>query len=57
MKIKVTPISNTKVDLINNIKEAMDEFKLVKEGKLEAKNADDLINYFSTHYLIGEKNK
>ena len=41
MKIKVTPISNTKTDLINNIKEVMDEFKLVKEGKLEAKNAED----------------
>lgn len=41
---KVTPISNVKADLINDIKEAIDEFKLVKEGKLEAKNAEGLIN-------------
>ena len=41
---KVTPISNAKADLINDIKEAIDEFKLVKEEKLEAKNAEGLIN-------------
>jgi hypothetical protein len=41
---QVTPISNVKANLINDIKESMDEFKLVKEGKLEAKNAEDLIN-------------
>jgi hypothetical protein len=40
---QVTPISNVKANLINDIKESMDEFKLVKEGKLEAKNAEDLI--------------
>ena len=41
---QVTPISTAKSHLINDIKEAMDELKLVKEGKIDAKNVDDLIN-------------
>ncbi|WP_187349891.1 hypothetical protein [Psychroflexus maritimus] len=41
---KATQISNAKADLIEDIKDAVEELKLVREGKLEARNAEDLIN-------------
>ncbi|HRN41959.1 MAG: hypothetical protein KF732_11410 [Flavobacteriales bacterium] len=41
---QVTPISNSKANFINEIKDALNELELVKEGKLDAKSADDLIN-------------
>ena len=37
-------ISDAKANLIQDIKDAVEEFKLVREGKLEARNAEDLIN-------------
>lgn len=39
-----TPLSDTKANLMVDIREAVEELKLVKEGKLEARNAEDLIN-------------
>ncbi|KAB2859082.1 MAG: hypothetical protein AB7O47_08295 [Flavobacteriales bacterium] len=41
---QVTPISSSKANFINDIKDALNELELVKEGKLDAKSADDLIN-------------
>lgn len=41
---KVTPISNQKEELMLDIKEAVEELKRVKSGKLKAKNVVDLIN-------------
>ena len=41
---KATQISNAKADLIEDIKDAVEELKLVREGRLEARNAEDLIN-------------
>ena len=41
---KATPISVAKAELMEDIKEAVEEMKLIKEGKLEARNAEDLIN-------------
>ncbi len=41
---KATQISNTKANLIQDIREAVEELNLVRKGKLEARNAEDLIN-------------
>jgi|TARA_R110002096_G_scaffold142273_5_gene297484 hypothetical protein len=41
---KATQISENKAELIMDIKEAVEELKLVKEGKMEARNAEDLID-------------
>ena len=41
---KATPISDIKADLMQDIREAVEELRLVREGKLEARNAEDLIN-------------
>ncbi len=37
-------ISDAKADLIQDIKDAVEELKLVRDGKLIARNAEDLIN-------------
>ena len=42
--VKTTPITEEKSNIIQDIKEAVNEMKLVKEGKLEARNAEDLFN-------------
>jgi len=39
-----TQITENKAELILDIKEAVEEVKLVKEGKMEARNAEDLID-------------
>ncbi len=41
---KATPLSDTKADLMEDIREAVEELKLVRKGKLKARNAEDLIN-------------
>ena len=41
---KVTPMSDIKANLMQDIREAVEELRLVREGKLEARNAEDLIN-------------
>jgi hypothetical protein len=41
---KATPISDAKADLMQDIREAVEELKLVREGKLKARNAEDLID-------------
>ena len=41
---KATPILEEKSTILQDIKEAVDEMKLVKQGKLEARNAEDLFD-------------
>ncbi len=41
---EVKTISDAKADLIQDIKDAVEELKLVRDGKLIARNAEDLIN-------------
>lgn len=41
---KATPISDTKAELMQDIREAVEELTLVREGKLQARNAEDLID-------------
>ncbi|MFM2387922.1 MAG: hypothetical protein RL660_2679 [Bacteroidota bacterium] len=42
--VKTTTLSDEKALLIEEIKEAVDNLKLVKQGKLKAKSARDLLN-------------
>ena len=41
---KAIPLSDAKANLMQDIRESVEELKLVKEGKLDARNAEDLIN-------------
>lgn len=41
---KATPISDAKADLMQDIREAVEELKLVRKGKLKARNAEELID-------------
>ncbi len=42
--IKVKPLSDNKAKVLEDVKEAVEEMKLIKAGKLKARNAEDLIN-------------
>lgn len=42
--VKTTPISNEKALLIEEIKEAVDNLKLVKAGQIKARSAKELLN-------------
>ena len=42
--VKAEPITNEKSLLIQEIKEAVEEMKLIKAGKLKGRPAEDLIN-------------
>jgi len=42
--VKTKPISNEKATLINEIKEAVENVKLAKQGKLRAKPLNELLN-------------
>lgn len=39
-----TPISSEKSSILKDIKEGIEEINLVKEGKLEARGVEDLLN-------------
>lgn len=41
---KATPLSDAKAELMQDIREAVEELKLFREGKLQARNAEDLID-------------
>ena len=41
---KAVPLTKAKANLLQDINQAVEELKLIKEGKLEARNAEDLIN-------------
>jgi hypothetical protein len=42
--VKVKPISDSKAILIEEIKEAVEEMKLIRAGKKKARNAEDFLN-------------
>ncbi|MBC7567887.1 MAG: hypothetical protein H7223_13090 [Pedobacter sp.] len=42
--VKTKPLSNENAILIDEIKEAVEELKLVRQGKIKARPARDLIN-------------
>lgn len=42
--VKTTIISNEKAQLINEIKEAVEELRLIKEGKQKGKPIQELLN-------------
>ncbi len=41
---EATPLSDAKAELMQDIREAVEELKLVRAGKLKARDAEDLIN-------------
>ena len=42
--VKTKPLSHYKAKVLEGVKEAVDELNLVLAGKMEARNADDLLN-------------
>jgi len=42
--VKVKPLSDEKAELMSNIKEAVEELNLIKQGKLKGIPAKDLLN-------------
>jgi hypothetical protein len=42
--VKATPLTDNKALLMEEIKEAVEEMKLVRAGKKIARNADDFLN-------------
>ncbi|HEY6975036.1 MAG TPA: hypothetical protein VH396_02035 [Chitinophagaceae bacterium] len=40
--IKTKPLTSHKAKVLNDVKEAVEEMKLIKKGKLKARNAEDL---------------
>jgi hypothetical protein len=42
--IKAKPLSTYKAKVLEDVKEAVEEMKLIKAGKLEARDAEDLFN-------------
>jgi len=42
--VKAKPLPSHKAKVLEDVKEAVEEMKLIKAGKLEARNAEDLVN-------------
>lgn len=42
--VKVKPLSDKKAELMSEVRDAVEELKLVRQGKLQARNAQDLID-------------
>ena len=42
--VKTKPLTPYKAKVLEDVKEAVDELNLVLSGKLEARNADELLN-------------
>lgn len=42
--VKAKQLTDAKADLLADIREAVEELKLVKKGKLNARNVEDVIN-------------
>lgn len=42
--VKATPVSPHKKKILKDLKQAVEEMKLIKAGKLKGRNARDLIN-------------
>ena len=42
--VKAKPIADEKKQLVNEIKEAVEEMKLIRAGKKKARNAEEFLN-------------
>ncbi|HEV7346960.1 hypothetical protein [Telluribacter sp.] len=42
--VKATPLTDAKALLMEEIREAVEEMKLIRTGKKEARNAEDFLN-------------
>jgi hypothetical protein len=42
--VKAKPLTDEKAQLMSEIKEAVEEMKLIYEGKKQARNAEDFLN-------------
>jgi len=42
--VKAKPLTAYKAKVLEDVKEAVEEMKLIKAGKLEARNAEELFN-------------
>jgi hypothetical protein len=42
--VKATPLTEGKASLMKEVKEAVEEMKLIKAGKKKARNAEDFLN-------------
>jgi hypothetical protein len=42
--VKTKPLTDSKAQLMSEIREAVDEMKLIKAGKKTARNAEDFLN-------------
>ena len=42
--VKAKPLTPYKADILEGIKDAVEEMKMIKSGKLKARNAEDLFN-------------
>lgn len=42
--VKAKPLTSHKAEVLEGIKEAVEEMRLIKKGKLKARNAEDLFN-------------
>ncbi len=45
--IKVEPLNNPKSELISEIREAVEEMKLIRSGKKKVRDAEDFLNEIS----------
>ena len=43
-KVKVTPLTDAKADLMAEIRQSVEEMKLVRAGKLKARPVEDLLS-------------
>ena len=43
-EVKTTPLTNYKANVLEGIKESIEEVKLIKQGKLKGISAKDLLN-------------
>ena len=42
--LKTKPLTETKAQLVEEIREAVEEMKLIRAGKKKARNAEDFLN-------------
>jgi len=42
--VKTKPLTSHKTKVLDDVKEAVEEMKLIKKGKLKARNAEDLFH-------------
>ena len=42
--VKTKPLTSPKTKVLDDVKEAVEEMKLIKKGKLKARNAEDLFH-------------